>query len=133
MSRQRPAGIAFVLTIAAAMPAAAQKDYSGLPLSCIGTEPFWDMTIAGGQATMSQPEGGPFLWTASPGMSAQGRWDMWVIQLSDPQASPDAPGFAGLQYTGQCSDGMSDNIFPFEVIMLLPDGRVLGGCCGALD
>ena len=96
----------------AAMQAPAGESYGAL-----GTEPFWSITIAGGQIGYETPDGPNF---SVPAPAAQ------TI-------------FNGLSYAAdriiltithaQCSDGMSDNIYA-DTVMAVVDGVALRGCGG---
>ncbi len=90
-----------------------------LPISCSGTEPFWTIVInTSDSATYSEPDGTPQDFTVR-GFSRAGRNASMLL---------DAGGGAAIK-AGSCSDGMSDNIYPYAVQLRLPDGRQLSGCC----
>jgi uncharacterized membrane protein len=102
----------------------------GFGLRCIGTEPFWSLEIANGQASFTTPEGERWLWKAHSWQDAAGHepGQRFVIQLDN--QSSDASGWAAVSRQQQfCSDGMSDLEYPYDLIVATPTGRVLGGCC----
>jgi heat shock protein HslJ len=96
----------------AAMQAPAGESYGAL-----GTEPFWSITMVDGRIDYETPDGPNF---SVPAPAAQ------TI-------------FNGLSYAAdriiltithaQCSDGMSDNIYPDTVVAMV-DGHSLRGCGG---
>jgi uncharacterized membrane protein len=90
-----------------------------LPLQCLGTEPFWSVTIRSRfRATYSDPE-------------TQGR-NYSVVNFTrigrDARFRLAGAGRSRIE-ARQCSDGMSDNIYPYTAKIRLPDGRTLDGCC----
>jgi uncharacterized membrane protein len=90
-----------------------------LPLKCVGTEPFWSLTIqTPRRAVYDDPE--------TPGRSYRVR----NFESSGPDASMWLePGGRVVIAADRCSDGMSDNIFPYTTQVRLPGGRQLQGCC----
>ena len=90
-----------------------------LPISCSGTEPFWTIVInTTDSATYSEPDGAPQDFTVRDFSRAGHNASMLL----------DAGGKAAIK-AGSCSDGMSDNVYPYAVQLRLPDGRQLSGCC----
>jgi uncharacterized membrane protein len=91
-----------------------------LPLKCIGTEPFWSFTInSKSRATYSDPS------------VKKRRYGVLTFVRLGPDARFLVTGSGGLSRVkaSQCSDGMSDNIFPYSARIKLPNGRTLDGCC----
>ena len=94
------------------------------PLLCVGVEPFWSLRIASDGLRFSQLGGAP----------------VTVDRLS---AEAPAPGFAIVRFTGaqagqaaiqrrDCSDGMSDALYPWSVDLTLEIADApprLSGCC----
>lgn len=120
----------FLKPNASAPPAAPTRAAGGVlllqPLLCFGTEPFWALEFgADGSATCGQSCDGPA-----------------GLRVVNVQVSPkgDPEGFdiltakgavylrAVMERTGQCSDGMSDNRYPFVFSGVGVPGP-LGGCC----
>ncbi len=92
-----------------------------LPISCLGTEPFWALTIdSTRRATYSDPE------------TAEHRYRVSAFKRMGRGAAMrlDGTGRASIAAEKNCSDGMSDNRYPYSIRVLLPDGRELAGCCG---
>lgn len=91
-----------------------------LPISCSGTEPFWTVVInTEVSATYSQPDGAPQELSVSQ-FNRSGRNGSMLLR---------AGGNMSIN-AGYCSDGMSDNIYPYAAQVRLPDGHQLAGCCG---
>jgi uncharacterized membrane protein len=87
------------------------------PYHAIGTEPFWNLLIDEHDLTFTQPDAQP-------------------IQQRTPKV---IVGIAGEIYQtprinvnivhGQCSDGMSDRVYP-DKVQVTVDGRRFNGCGG---
>src|SRR5688572_27862505 len=88
------------------------------PYRALGTEPFWNVLIDPINITFIQPDASP------------------IIQRTPPVIN----GFAGPIYqtprigvnvvkNQQCSDGMSDRIYP-DKVQVTVDGRQFSGCGG---
>jgi uncharacterized membrane protein len=83
----------------------------------VGAEPFWALTIAAREMTFTQPDAAP-------------------VEQPTPRA---IVGFAGEIYRtpridvnivhAQCSDGMSDRVYP-DKVQVTVDGRRFNGCGG---
>jgi len=84
-----------------------------------GTEPFWGMTISGGMLTYTTPEniGGStaavIRFSGNGGLGFSGTLDGQALQVA---VTP-----------GDCSDGMSDRIYPFTATVTLGE-TMLTGC-----
>ncbi len=90
------------------------------PLRAIGTEPFWGARIEGRCVTYSTPEdqAGTRIWTRFSGTAENGTWSGALGgRRFELKTSPDA----------RCSDGMSDNIYPIAVALLV-SGEERRGC-----
>jgi heat shock protein HslJ len=82
----------------------------------LGNEPFWTVTVANGRLTYESPEGGFSVAAPSPRTTFNGhRYETRRIVLDITHA--------------QCSDGMSDRVYP-DSVMAIVDGRELRGCGG---
>ena len=91
------------------------------PLRAVGTEPFWAARVEGRCVTYSHPEDqdGTRVWTRfTPGPDG----GIWVGALGgrrfELRTRPAAPG---------CSDGMSDEVYPFSAELLV-NGERRRGC-----
>ncbi|MGH6855000.1 MAG: hypothetical protein ACREDN_06240 [Aestuariivirga sp.] len=102
----------------AASPAAASR--VELPMTCLGTEPFWSLTIDSPEnAAYSDPEIAAKYYAVSAFQSSKKGANLLL----------DGSGQVSIK-AGNCSDGMSDTQFPYSVRILFPDGREVNGCCG---
>lgn len=95
------------------------------PLRCAGTEPFWNTTIRKEQATFSTPEASTN-WQAGQMKAAAGRQGRFIVSM---QAKNKQGFLAAWRNPSFCTDGMSDIGFPYESILVAPDGNVYAGCC----
>ena len=94
---------------------------------CGGTEPFWGLTVDGDSAIYSTPEEEQAMSVVSV-RRGENRINVWGYQmLSEINASATAL----LVYNEQCSDGMSDFTYAFEVYLMgiRDDAGPLQGCC----
>ncbi|QDK40417.1 hypothetical protein DOM21_02895 [Bacteriovorax stolpii] len=94
--------------------------------SCSGTEPFWDLKIEGNTVTFNEF------------MADETTTKEEIISRVDAQGL--APDFAFVVetknakatiVTGECNDGMSDNIYE-KHIMYTTGNSVLYGCCNEI-
>jgi uncharacterized membrane protein len=96
------------------------------PLRAVGTEPFWGARIEGRCVTYSHPEDqkGTRVWTRyTPGPSNGGTWTGTLGGKKFELRARSQPG---------CSDGMSDNVYPI-VVELLVAGEERRGCAEPLS
>lgn len=98
-----------------AIPAELQGGVEGR-----GTEPFWAVTVAGGQIDLQRPDHPPLTAGASNARAVEGAavWD---------GRSADAPLQVSARVQPGCSDGMSDLVYPLAVEVRI-GGDVLRGC-----
>ncbi|MCZ8134732.1 MAG: hypothetical protein O9266_00375 [Porphyrobacter sp.] len=88
-------------------------------VTLLGTEPFWNLRIAGGEGVWTTPEspsGTRFAITRFAGNGGLGF-----------TGSLDGKPLTATLTPGQCGDGMSDRAFPFVATIAL-DGETLQGC-----
>jgi uncharacterized membrane protein len=94
------------------------------PLACLGTEPFWGLSIdpAAGMATFGSPE------IPEQDMPIGQTWPGTPWAQAAALALPD--GMAVL-YPAECSDGMSNRSYGIVADLFLngPDQPRLSGCC----
>jgi uncharacterized membrane protein len=90
-----------------------------LPLACLGTEPFWSLKIlSAARAVYDDPE------------TPSRRYRVADFRRSGADATLRlVPGGRVAIAADRCSDGMSDNVYPYAVRLTLPGGRRLSGCC----
>ena len=97
------------------------KPETDFGLRCIGTEPFWSLEIANGQARFTTAEGEQSSWRAGSWRDAAGHQPghRFVIQLDNESA--DALGWAAVSRPQQfCTDGMSDLEYPYDLTVAIP-------------
>ena len=91
------------------------------PLACTGTEPFWALEIRDSTLILQRLGDTPERFTATPPRPAEGRRDRWSVGSGDGSLSV-------VLGSGICSDGMSEELYPFRVDIVGPDAH-LTGCC----
>jgi uncharacterized membrane protein len=88
-------------------------------IRAIGTEPFWGARVDGRCVTYSTPEDqdGTRIWTKFSGTADYGRWS----------GALDGQAFVmATRPQGDCSDGMSDNVYPIAVTLIVRGERRTG-------
>jgi uncharacterized membrane protein len=106
-------------------PAAADGDFT---LRCVGAEPFWSLTIADGEARYTSPDDPDATMLAGSWIDAAARPRGYRFAV--PLTHAGRTGFAVVARAENfCTDGMSDVDFPYAATVILPDRRVLEGCC----
>lgn len=96
------------------------------PLRCTGTEPFWTLSIGGEEATFQTPVEDDEKWSAGPVTPAIGLVGRYAVKLEHGGGVGHVAAWRNVNF---CSDGMSDIGFPYEALVIAPDGSVYGGCC----
>lgn len=90
-----------------------------------GTEPFWSLTIARPRSIYTSADGDTLFFDFKEARTVSARQQEYVQvfeldkgqQLALRKSSPNCP----------CSDGMSDQSYPYQAILILAD-KVLDGC-----
>ena len=88
------------------------------PYRALGTEPFWNLLIDERNLTFIQPEGAPILQPTPPVINGFG----------GPIYQSQRIG-VNIVKNQQCSDGMSDRVYP-DRVQVTVDGRRFEGCGG---
>lgn len=101
-------------------PSQAQTDYRS-DMRLTGTEPFWGVTITSGQIKLMRPDY-PDLVTTNAGPTINGDVAVWNARDLTIRLEPQAG----------CSDGMSDNRYPYAATVTVR-GEVLRGCAARAD
>jgi len=100
-------------------------------LDCTGTEPFWSLRVRGAAGTfqIKGENAAPLQLKLDGSFPAVGQIGMWQLVLRTPMALNDR--LALLTRTWACSDGMSDLIYAYELILMErhPTSGPLQGCC----
>lgn len=122
-----------LLLVSAALPAAAQ-DMTVQQLSCRGNEPFW--SFQAGQDTAQLSELGSEERSFSGRLRRLGYldppWSVWRGREVPAEGSGGQPGEIVATLRAEvCLDTMSEEGGPFDqrVLLSMPDGRLLTGCC----
>ncbi|HPB21320.1 MAG: hypothetical protein RL702_324 [Pseudomonadota bacterium] len=107
-------------------PATSTPTPSAQPrrMQALGTEPFWSFEIAGQRLSYTSPEQpSPILIEAQ--ITAVGKHgDGGLLYAGQMQGRP-----IGLTIrAGQCSDGMSDTVYPYKATFTWGDDAALEGC-----
>lgn len=103
----------------------ARDDRESFPLMCLGTEPFWSAEI-GEDARFDLAGADPEEWEAGSMIYASGLLGRFAAQVRSDDGVGHLAAWRNYQF---CSDGMSDVGYPFEGVLVTPDGSVFGGCC----
>jgi len=89
-------------------------------LRLTGTEPFWGVQITSGQIRLQRPDHTD-ITVANTGATINGEAASWNTRELKITLKP-----------GACSDGMSDNTYPYEATVRV-GGEVLRGCAARAD
>jgi len=88
-------------------------------VTLVGTEPFWNLTVEGDTGLWSSPENQPGARIALRRFAGNGGLSFSGGVGGEP--------FTATLTPGQCSDGMSDRVFPFVATIAL-GGETFAGC-----
>ena len=102
-------------TLTAALPAQAG-------FSCSGTEPFWDLTVNRG--IVLQHAG--IDTTRYPKASMK---QVGTTKVYRARRAGQSPISVAVRVNGSCSDGMSDQTYPYEATVSVEGQPTLHGCC----
>lgn len=100
--------------------------------SCHGTEPFWGVTIDQGKVEFKEADGIQVMTIDNRGaIPAQGSLASFAA-LYQGRTKEDPNRFLNviITETGSCTDGMSDEIFPYAVSVLSGNTHFTGCCSG---
>ena len=89
-----------------------------------GTEPFWSVSVGRDEIVFSSPTTDGLKYPDRQPMTASGRPADWVLAY---RLRGNPGGFLILRKDGTCTDGMSDNVYPYNATLIL-GSRVLDGC-----
>lgn len=116
--------LAILLTFSFAVSAMAESNYS-----CGGTEPFWGLTIKGNKMSVSAPLGDEaVVEEITSRTSAAGTGEEYVFVAKTQNMSATI-------VTGECSDGMSDEVFSHHIVYTTGSSDDIGvyyGCCNKI-
>ena len=94
------------------------------PLQCLGTEPFWSLSIDGNCATYHTPDKEAAASEIQKIEQSQNSTIVWLVRPSGGPVSG-----ATIEARQACSDNMSDRIYSFRITIETRDGQLLSGCC----
>lgn len=95
-------------------------------LDCSGTEPFWSVTLRPGQARADMMFAEKrFFFRLTRAQQAMNRSEIWLIRASGRPAGD----MSLIVRNETCSDGMSDNRYPYSAIALISGLDMVAGCC----
>ncbi len=100
-------------------------------ISCAGTEPFWGVLIRDYLTVFDSLSEGRLELRMEPARSSTQNQSVWAIDAEI--VSTRRPVTALIKKVNQCSDGMSDVKYPYEIQIILKNGPVYSGCCRQAD
>lgn len=102
----------------------AQNASNGEQFIAIGNEPFWNVTINRSGIVYSTPDSNSRRYPYVAPIAAMGRpADLVRVYRLNGQPS----GVLVIKKVNACSDGMSDNVYPYDATLIFSD-RVMEGC-----
>ena len=113
----------FITLLALTLSVSAMADTN---YSCFGTEPFWNFSIQGENATFSMGDTSVNEQVASI-TSAEGTPEDFAFLLTTDR------GATASIIAGQCNDGMSDNVYTHNILYKSSEGSVFYGCCNQVN
>ena len=127
----RPLAMASALSLAACGSGADSDELTGLydgiadseTITLVGTEPFWSMEVSSESLTYSTPENPDGQQTAITRFAGNGGLGVAGTLDGEPLQVAVTPG--------DCSDGMSDRIYPFTATASVGESTLFG--CGYTD
>lgn len=98
------------------------------PLACGGTEPFWHLETRDNSVTYETADADQAVWRILETWRGENRVNLWSFEMSTDQGRSVT---ALIVHSDQCSDGMSDFIYAFEVYLVgaRAGAGPLQGCC----
>lgn len=101
-------------------PSQAQIDYRS-DMRLTGNEPFWGVAITASQLKLMRPDH-PDMVVANTGPTINGDVAVWNARGLTVRLEPQAA----------CSDGMSNNVYPYKATVTV-GGETLSGCAARAD
>lgn len=105
--------------VAVAAAPGASMDLSK-PITALGTEPFWSVVADGTRLTLKRPDTPDKIFEA-PGAAIQPGRATWLAKAED------GAQLTLTVYASECSDGMSDRVYPWTAEVSVLD-EALRGC-----
>jgi uncharacterized membrane protein len=98
---------------------------TGVVMKCSGTEPFWGIDITESKLNINMPDGPQYnVPVTFRQTSANNRTIAVIAGANGPNNTQ-----VFLQKVASCSDGMSDNSYPYSATAVLNNKQVISGCC----
>ena len=105
---------------AAPATAPATSDFSQ-PMTAVGTEPFWSLSVVGTEVKLTRPDE-PDLVAQAPGAAIKPGQATWLASGLDQQT------LTVTFVISPCSDGMSDRAYPMTAEVTVGRSPPLRGC-----
>lgn len=102
----------------------AQASARGEEFIASGTEPFWSVTVSRRGIVYAAPDANNRRYPYTAPMSALGR-PSDLVRVYRLNGQPN--GLLVIKKVNSCSDGMSDNVYPYDATLILGN-RVMEGC-----
>lgn len=98
-------------------------------LECGGEEPTWTLTMKDAAFRLAYPwNSEPTTWTRTAAKLPNNRGQPWTIEAIS--TGNEIAAVAIITRTFSCGDGMSDNTYPYEIIVHKLKSETISGCCG---
>lgn len=97
--------------------------------SCLGTEPFWSLNVQDGQIRFDMAGTAPNIYELIERRSFNGTSADFAEALTGEHVGDFAESISVSILLQQCSDGMSDNLYPYRTV-IQKGHQFFTGCCG---
>ncbi len=107
----------------------APVDKKTWQLQCFGTEPFWSFSLGKKGFVFETPDTQKVTFNSAKPRYAHGvpQKTLFVYTTKTPDGKKTAT-LVVKKNKGGCSDGMSDNKYPYDAVLIFSD-KILSGCC----
>jgi uncharacterized membrane protein len=100
--------------------------FFGEDLQCLGTEPFWNVTIQNDKLIFNNPVNEKQVFTITKMSQSQNTTNRWFIEAENTNKVK----LQVFLIESSCSDGMSDNNYKYELLLHRSQtGQTINGCC----
>jgi uncharacterized membrane protein len=111
--------------VATGVALAANRDPLPGAFECFGTEPFWSIKVAPGRARADLMFiDRRYAFAPTSVQQTMNRPDIWLVRGSGRVAK-----LSLVVRREACSDGMSDNEYPYSAVAAISGLRPIAGCC----
>ncbi|RCU45698.1 hypothetical protein DU002_14660 [Corallincola holothuriorum] len=118
-----------LITTACAEDGSQQEAEFG-PLKCLGTEPFWSLELKDRTIVLEDMDSVQGQFKLTKAITSSNHTNRWFLTAT---GADSASVSVALSKTNQCSDGMSDFSYEYEVMLLTPEQQLLSGCCNRIE